>query len=223
MVVACNMVTLLIAHDHSINKTFDRLMPKNNVYGTWPSSGEIDLMESRGNLKLFDGDTNVGTEQFGSTLHFGPRWDANGWATAHSTKNFDGGLEKDFHVYKLVWTDSSLTFFLDDEQIGVVNADDGFWKRAGFDQSGRDNPWKRGTLMAPFDQEFYIILNLAVGGTNGYFSDGFRNEGAPKPWANTSPNAMGDFWAGKDGWLTTWKMDTDNSHFQIDYVRVYAL
>jgi hypothetical protein len=35
--------------------------------------------------------------------------------------------------------------------------------------------------MAPFDHEFYIILNLAVGG-NGFFADDYVNEGKPKPW-----------------------------------------
>lgn len=198
-------------------------MPKNNVYGGWPASGEIDLMEARGNEKLFDGDTNIGTEQFGSTLHFGPRWDQNGWSTAHINKNFSAGLDKDFHVYKLVWTNSSIEFLFDDERVGIVNVEDGFWKRAGFDKTEAENPWKNGTLMAPFDQEYFILLNLAVGGTNGFFSDNHKNEGAPKPWVNSSPHAMRDFWAGKDAWLPTWNMDTDDSHFQIDYVRVYAL
>lgn len=51
-------------------------------------SGEIDLMESRGNRDLRDpnrGNEHVGVEQFGSTMHFGPRWDINGWPTAHYT------------------------------------------------------------------------------------------------------------------------------------------
>lgn len=43
-------------------------MPKNSVYGGWPMSGEIDIMELRGNRNLFDGNTNVGVEQTGSTM-----------------------------------------------------------------------------------------------------------------------------------------------------------
>jgi len=35
---------------------------------------------------------------------------------------------------------------------------------------------------APFDQEFYIIMNLAVGGTGGYFPDSGVNKPHPKPW-----------------------------------------
>ena len=34
-----------------------------------------------------------------------------------------------------------------------------------------ENPWAKsaGNLNAPFDKDFYLILNLAVGGQNGYF------------------------------------------------------
>jgi hypothetical protein len=42
-------------------------------------------MEQRGNRNLFNGATNVGVEQTGSTMHFGPQWDVNGWPTAHHT------------------------------------------------------------------------------------------------------------------------------------------
>lgn len=104
----------------------------------------------------------------------------------------------------------------------MVEAGDGFWARGGFEDSGRDNPWKRATPMAPFDQEFYIILNLAVGGVN-FFPDTFSNEGAPKPWLNNSPRAAADFWSGRSNWLPTWNLDTDDSHLQVEYVRVWAL
>lgn len=199
------------------------LMPKSNAYGGWPSSGEIDLMESRGNRGLFDGTLNVGTELVGHTLHFGPRYDTNGWPTAHFTRSQSPGYDQNFHVYKMVWTEESITFFVDDQVSGVVEAGEGFWQRGGFNETGRENPWMRSSnLMAPFDQEFYLILNLAAGGTN-YFPDGFRNEGAPKPWNNDSPRAATDFWNGRSGWLPTWNQGTTDSHLQVDYVRVWAL
>ena len=34
--------------------------------------------------------------------------------------------------------------------------------------------------------QFYLILNVAVGGVNGYFPDAAQNPGG-KPWSNTSP------------------------------------
>lgn len=98
--------------------------------------------------------------------------------------------------------------------------------------------------MAPFDQPFFIILNLAVGGVN-YFADSFVNQPHPKPWLNTSPRgnfyffkkfqkliffkifffiAMADFWAARGQWMPTWNMAiNDDSHLQVDYVRVWAL
>jgi len=62
-----------------------------------------------------------------------------------------------------------------------VDAGAGFWARGGFQSSGLPNPWVNGTIMAPFDQEFFIIMNLAVGGTN-FFADHFVNRNSPKPW-----------------------------------------
>jgi hypothetical protein len=52
-------------------------MPRFAVYGDWPRSGEIDLMEARGNRQLYNGDVNVGVEQAGSTMHYGPRYDVS--------------------------------------------------------------------------------------------------------------------------------------------------
>ena len=56
------------------------LMPKHNAYSGWPRSGEIDLLESRGNILLFDAeDRNLGVNQVSLTLHFGPSWNVNGF------------------------------------------------------------------------------------------------------------------------------------------------
>lgn len=43
------------------------MLPRDNKYGGWPMSGEIDIMESRGNRKF----GNLGVEHMGSTLHWG--------------------------------------------------------------------------------------------------------------------------------------------------------
>lgn len=199
------------------------MMPRFSVYGGWPRSGEIDIMEKRGNRQLYSGNTNVGAEQVGSTLHFGPNWDFNGWPTAHYTRNQVPSFDNDFHIYRLVWTTNYLQFFVDDNVVGTVNAGEGFWRRGGFESSGHANPWASGTIMAPFDQEFFLIMNLAVGGTN-YFSDGFVNRNSPKPWHNDSPRAAADFWNARSAWEPTWnRQHSDDSHMQIDWVRVWAL
>lgn len=67
-------------------------------------------------------------------------------------------------------------------------------------------------------------MNLAVGGTNGYFPDEGNESG--KPWLNTSPAAATDFWKGRDQWLPEWNLDENHSYdasLIIDSVRVWAL
>jgi hypothetical protein len=64
------------------------------------------------------------------------------------------------------------------------------------------NPWQHtGSKASPFDEDFYLVINLAVGGTNGWFEDGKSN----KPWVDTSPFAMREFWAARDSWWPTWQ------------------
>lgn len=199
------------------------LMPTRNAYGQWPMSGEIDLVESRGNRGLFANDTNVGAEQVAAALNFGPRWDVNAWRTAYFTKHQSPGFNEDFHDYKMVWTNESISFFIDGELLGVVEAGEGFWERGGFETSELPNPWLEGSKMAPFDQQFYLIINVAVGGIS-FFSDGFRNEGSPKTWWNKSPTPARDFWEGRSNWLPTWNYDlNDDASLQVDYVRIWAL
>lgn len=71
--------------------------------------------------------------------------------------------------------------------MGTISAGEGFWYRdSRFASSGLPNPWASGSKMAPFDEPFYIIFNLAVGGTN-YFADHFVNKPYNKPWHNDSP------------------------------------
>jgi beta-glucanase (GH16 family) len=54
------------------------LMPRWNQYSFWPASGEIDIVESRGNRNLVNAsDVHIGTQMISSTLHWGPAWNAN--------------------------------------------------------------------------------------------------------------------------------------------------
>lgn len=82
------------------------MLPEDKKYGGWPASGEIDIVESRGNRKLFDSNgLNIGSEHMGSTLQFGPRWPHNGYWAAHGTRNTqqDQGYDRDYHVYEFLW------------------------------------------------------------------------------------------------------------------------
>ena len=54
------------------------MMPMWEEYGGWPASGEIDLVESRGNADLRnENDELMGHQYAGQTLHWGPFWSHN--------------------------------------------------------------------------------------------------------------------------------------------------
>ena len=55
------------------------------------------------------------------------------------------------------------------------------------------NPWTAGGRNAPFDREFYLIFNVAVGGTNSMFDD---NQ-CDKPWLDKDKKAINAFWDNK--------------------------
>lgn len=82
------------------------LLPRFNLYGSWPASGEIDLTESRGNKQLISNGQNIGSELSSSTLHFGPFWPLNGYEHAHFEKNTapNSGFDTDFNRFQLEWT-----------------------------------------------------------------------------------------------------------------------
>lgn len=140
------------------------LLPTDNTYGIWPRSGEIDLLESRGNRKYMNGEgKHIGVEHFGSTLHFGPAWNRNGyWSANFASRTLPGnGYNKAFHKFQLEWAPDKIDFFVDDCKLGSVRIEDGFWARGKFEG---ENIWRNGTKAAPFDQEVIIpncgLLNL---------------------------------------------------------------
>ncbi|KAJ4427900.1 hypothetical protein ANN_23908, partial [Periplaneta americana] len=205
-------------------------LPRYNEYGGWPASGEIDLSEGRGNRNLTLNGLNIGTELSASTLHFGPYSALNGWERAHFEKSSQEGrgYDQDFHRFQLEWTDNHIKFSIDDEELGTVTPPEGgFWDVGQFNSrvGATDNPWRYGTKMAPFDKEFYFVLNVAVGGVNGYFPDVAENPGG-KPWSNTSPRASTEFWNGRHQWLPTWNLGVDHGEgaaMKVDYIKVWAI
>lgn len=194
------------------------LLPKYAAYGPWPASGEIDLIESRGNGASYPAG---GINTVSSTLHFGPFWPLDPYMLAHSEKKLTGtDFGAAFHTFGLVWTPTSFKTYLDTEDNTILNLDltgTSFWKLGKFDTMKIDNPWAGRGANAPFDQQFYLIMNLAVGGTNGYFPDGQGN----KPWSNTDSHSVNAFWNGRGQWQPTWK--GEDCALQVDSVRVWSL
>ncbi|KAJ3388598.1 hypothetical protein HDU92_001416 [Lobulomyces angularis] len=196
------------------------LLPKYNQYGQWPASGEIDIMESRGNAPSYPAG---GYNSIGSTLHWGTAWDQNKYKLTHSNYTLPNGktFADDFHTFGLEWTPEYIKTYIDDPSNVVLNvplSDFNAFKKGGF--SNVNNPWINTCPQAPFDyqNEFYLILNVAVGGAQapngGYFPDGMGG----KPWSSKSGTAAKDFWEGKNQWMPTWDFIGENSAMKVQSV-----
>jgi hypothetical protein len=191
------------------------LLPTYNQYGEWPASGEIDIMESRGNNASYPAG---GVNTFSSTLHWGTYWNENRYAKTHASKKADSGdYSEGFHIYGLIWNETYIGTYLDEPSNVVLSVPitESFWDKGGFAEKNYSNPWASRGDNAPFDRKFYLIVNVAIGGTNGYFPD---NVGG-KPWLNTSPHAVNEFWDDRDAWLDTW--NGDDAAMKIDSVKVW--
>jgi len=129
------------------------MLPQDEKYGGWASSGEIDILETRGQEP---------TKVLG-TLHFGSRWPTN----AHVSKEYilpNGGTIADFHIYALEWEPGEIRWFVDGQQYAAQS----FWWSTDKTDGGKGaNPTKESELKpwpAPFDHPFYLVMNVAVGG-----------------------------------------------------------
>jgi beta-glucanase (GH16 family) len=182
------------------------MLPVESKYGVWPASGEVDIVESRGNNHTYaQGGNNI----VSSALHWGPNAANDAWWRTNVKRNaLHTTFAKKFHTFGLEWSEKYLFTYIDTRLLQVLytNFDAPFWNRGRFPQSDENgtlitNPWATGSAGAPFDQEFYLILNVAVGGTNGWFEDSI----AGKPWVDGGPTAKLDFWKARDAWYPTWE------------------
>lgn len=195
------------------------LLPEENAYGLWPASGEIDLVESRGNDVSYSAG---GVNCFGSTLHWGPYWPDDPYALTHSEFCLSNGktLNDDFHTYGLVWNEKEMYTYIDSPSNRVLDLkmDQSFWQRGGWSKNpSLANPWDGQGDNAPFDQKFFLIFNVAVGGVAGYFPDGVGN----KPWSDTSNNAVSQFYSQIDTITKTWDLVGTDSAMAIRSVKVW--
>ncbi|KAL6250927.1 hypothetical protein RBB50_001135 [Rhinocladiella similis] len=195
------------------------LFPTDSVYGVWPASGEIDIAESRGNNWTYP---LSGNDVISSTLHWGPNMANDGWwRTYKKQRALHSTFSEEFHTYGVEWTDEYMYTYLDSRLLQVLyqRFPKSFWNLGGFSTLSLGTPgniWANGTKAAPFDQNFFLILDVAVGGTNGWFRDGL----ADKPWENSSPFARKQFWDSRDQWYPTWQ-NKNGPSMQVKSVKIW--
>lgn len=117
------------------------MMPSNeNLYGQWPRCGEIDVMEVMGD----------DTKKAYGTIHYGnPHGQSQG-----TNVLTEGDYSSEYHTYAVEWEPGKIVWYVDG--IKYHEANDWYSTTEG-----------QGTVAypAPFDQPFYMILNLAIGGS----------------------------------------------------------
>jgi beta-glucanase (GH16 family) len=113
------------------------------IRGRWPSNGEIDIMEYyRGML--------LANAAWASDKAWEPVWDD----TRKPITDFnDPNWSAKFHIWRMDWDVNSIELYVDDVLLNTVDLTKTFNKDA--------------KAKNPFRQPHYIILNLAIGGTQG--------------------------------------------------------
>ena len=131
------------------------MLPVDDAYGGWAASGEIDLMEIVGEKP----------QEVLNSIHFGSAYPKRSLITTTHRAARAGSLVSDWHTYSVEWEPGEIRFYVDGVQTCTY---DHWWScskrvktaRASSPAAEADlNPWP-----APFDQPFYLLMNVAVGG-----------------------------------------------------------
>jgi beta-glucanase (GH16 family) len=115
------------------------MLPSHTDYGGWAQSGEIDIMEYLGH------ETNI----VHGTLHFGGEWPANQSKGQYfQTDGFP--FDQRFHEFVVEWVEGEIRWYVDEELYQTQGQGD--WNSSA------------APFPAPFDKDFHLLINLAVGG-----------------------------------------------------------
>ncbi|MDB5104600.1 MAG: glycoside hydrolase family 16 [Fibrobacteres bacterium] len=111
------------------------MLPTANVNGSWPKSGEMDIMEAYG----------PGMDTVHQTFHWWGGEGTKGSYVQTALAFHPGSWADDFHVYGLVWTRDKVTASVDG-QVYVTRKNNGSVRQY------------------PYIEKFHLLLNIAIGG-----------------------------------------------------------
>jgi len=111
------------------------MMPVDDIFGGWPRSGEIDLMEARGS----------NTQQVFSTIHYFQN--GHKFQGGQHNESLATNFNKEFHNIDLVWNKEKISFYIDKKYLVF--------------ETSLNNTMGE---LYPFNEDFYLILNVAIGG-----------------------------------------------------------
>lgn len=115
------------------------MLPQDNVYGGWAASGEIDIVEA---VNL----SETGPTSVHGTIHYGGEWPGNVFSGNEYVVPMNATAN--FHTYAFEWDPTEMRWYVDDVLYSTQNS----WSTTA------------APYPAPFDEHFYILLNVAVGG-----------------------------------------------------------
>jgi beta-glucanase (GH16 family) len=140
------------------------MLPVDHAYGPWPLSGEIDIMEARGNGIDYP---KQGINYVRGSLNWGPlSWLNAVYKTYGWWNKRRGSYADDFHTYSLEWNQDFIRIYVDSKlhhMIELKMNKQSFWERGDFppvvsngtESIALKNPWVNGTNAAPFDQRTF--------------------------------------------------------------------
>lgn len=103
----------------------------------WPQSGEIDILE------LYGSKDDAVVE---ANLHFADNADQHAMMGAVSYRLKEGRFADDFHIFELEWTEHHISWLVDGNEYASISIDS--------------------DELSEFHKNFFILLNIAVGGTH---------------------------------------------------------
>ncbi len=126
------------------------MLPSDNVYGKWPASGEIDIMEAL--------NPGIAANEVHGTLHYGLPWPQ--WENKVQEFHMDASPSDNFHVYSIEWEADEIRWYVDSKHYQTQSSAGWY----NYIWQGQEQGLQVANANAPFDQEFYLIMNVAVGG-----------------------------------------------------------